>query len=113
MKWILTEQKWRVIAVLYQYDELENNHLADLVCISKPSLTGILSRMLDRNLIKKCKIIHDQRVSLIRLSEEGKQYFETQANKMEEIYIDIQMQYGTENIQQLMGLLNDLSKIKP
>jgi len=52
-------------------------------------------------------------VSLIRLSEEGKQYFETQANKMEEIYIDIQMQYGTENIQQLMGLLNDLSKIKP
>jgi hypothetical protein len=52
-------------------------------------------------------------VSLIQLSDEGKRYFETQAVKMEESYTDIQTQYGAEKIQQLMELLNDLSKIKP
>ncbi|MFW1954916.1 MAG: homoprotocatechuate degradation operon regulator HpaR [Acinetobacter guillouiae] len=109
----LTEQQWRVISVLYQYDELENNHLADLACILRPSLTGILNRMLDQNLIKKRKDLHDQRVSLIQLSDEGKRYFETQAVKMEESYTDIQTQYGAEKVQQLMELLNDLSKIKP
>jgi DNA-binding MarR family transcriptional regulator len=87
--------------------------LADLACILRPSLTGILNRMLDQNLIKKRKDLHDQRVSLIQLSDEGKRYFETQAVKMEESYTDIQTQYGAEKVQQLMELLNDLSKIKP
>ncbi|MDR0238254.1 homoprotocatechuate degradation operon regulator HpaR [Acinetobacter sp.] len=109
----LTEQQWRVICVLYQYDELENNHLAELTCILRPSLTGIVNRMADQNLIIKSKDLHDQRVSLIKLTHEGRQYFETQAMKMEASYKIIKEQYGAEKIQQLMALLHDLSKIKP
>jgi homoprotocatechuate degradation regulator HpaR len=108
----LTEQQWRIICVLYQYDELENNHLAELTCILRPSLTGIVNRMADQNLIVKSKDLHDQRVSLIKLTDDGRHYFETQATKMEESYKNIQQQYGSEKIQQLMELLHDLSKIK-
>lgn len=108
----LTEQQWHVICTLYQYDELENNHLAELTCILRPSLTGIVNRMAEQNLIIKSKDLHDQRVSLIKLTQAGRNYFESQALKMEESYKNIKEQYGAEKIQQLMELLHDLSKIK-
>ncbi len=108
----LTEQQWRVIRILYQHEELESNQLADLACILKPSLTGILNRMIDQNLIQKRKDEQDQRINLITLTEEGKKLFEIQAVKMEISYKKIQEQYGAEKLQDLLELLKDLSKVK-
>lgn len=108
----LTEQQWRVIRILYQYEQLESNQLADLACILKPSLTGILNRMLDQKLIIKQKDVNDQRINLISLSEEGLKIFEIQAVKMQASYSKIQERYGQEKLEQLMQLLNDLSKMK-
>ncbi|MEG0340563.1 homoprotocatechuate degradation operon regulator HpaR [Acinetobacter sp. P8-3-8] len=108
----LTEQQWRIIRILYQYEELESNQLADLACILKPSLTGILNRMIDQGLILKRKDHSDQRINLITLAEHGKHCFEIQAVKMEASYNKIQEQFGAEKVQQLMELLNDLSKVK-
>ncbi len=108
----LTEQQWRVIRILYQHEELESNQLADLACILKPSLTGILNRMIDQNLIQKRKDEQDQRINLITLTEEGKKLFEIQAVKMEISYKKIQEQYGAEKLQDLLDLLKDLSKVK-
>ncbi|MDM1246612.1 homoprotocatechuate degradation operon regulator HpaR [Acinetobacter sichuanensis] len=108
----LTEQQWRVIRILYQYEELESNQLADFACILKPSLTGILNRMIEQDLILKRKDVNDQRINLITLTDEGKACFEQQAVKMEASYKKIQEQYGVEKMQQLMTMLNDLSKIK-
>lgn len=108
----LTEQQWRVIRILYQYEELESNQLADLACILKPSLTGILNRMIEQKLILKRKDVNDQRINLITLTDEGKSCFSQQAVKMEASYQKIQEQYGVEKMQQLMSMLQDLSKIK-
>lgn len=108
----LTEQQWRVIRILYQYEQLESNQLADLACILKPSLTGILKRMQDQKLIIKQKNEHDQRISLIRLSEAGIKIFEIQVVKMQFSYAKIEERYGKEKLEQLMQLLNDLSKMK-
>lgn len=108
----LTEQQWRVIRILYQYEELESNKLADLACILKPSLTGILNRMIEQKLILKRKDVNDQRINLITLTDEGKSCFSKQAVKMEASYQKIQEQYGVEKMQQLMSMLQDLSKIK-
>ncbi|ELY8399523.1 aldehyde dehydrogenase family protein [Acinetobacter baumannii] len=108
----LTEQQWRIIRILYQYEELESNQLAELACILKPSLTGILNRMVEQKLIQKRKDYDDQRISLISLTESGLECFKTQAVKMEASYQKIQEQYGEEKMKQLLELLKDLSKIK-
>ncbi|EKU51334.1 homoprotocatechuate degradation operon regulator, HpaR [Acinetobacter sp. WC-323] len=108
----LTEQQWRVIRILYQYEELESNQLAVLACILKPSLTGILNRMVEQNLIQKRKDEADQRISLIRLTENGYKCFEAQAIRMESSYTKIQEQYGEEKMNELLKLLKDLSRIK-
>lgn len=106
----LTEQQWRIIRILYQYEELESNQLAELACILKPSLTGILNRM--QNLVIKRKDIQDQRITLIRLSEEGLNYFERQAVKMEKSYERIQELYGEEKLQELIVMLKDFEKVR-
>lgn len=107
----LTEQQWRIIRILSENEELESNQLADLSCILKPSLTGIINRMIEQNLIKKRKDLDDQRISLVSLTDQGKKCFAAQVIKMEEIYRHIQDQYGTEKMQQLFELLEDLRKI--
>lgn len=108
----LTEQQWRIIRILYQYEELESNQLAELACILKPSLTGILNRMIEQKLVQKRKDYDDQRISLISLTESGLECFKTQAVKMEASYKKIQEQYGEEKMENLLILLKDLTKIK-
>lgn len=108
----LTEQQWRIIRILSQYDALESNQLADLACILKPSLTGILNRMLEMKLINKTKSPEDQRIYLISLTEAGQQCFTHQVVTMEETYQKIQKEYGEEKMQTLMQLLKELSEIK-
>ena len=108
----LTEQQWRIIRILYQYEELESNQLAELACILKPSLTGILNRMVEQKLIQKRKDYDDQRISLISLTENGLECFKAQAVKMEASYQKIQEQYGEEKMKQLLQLLKELNKIK-
>jgi len=46
------------------------------------------------------------------LTAHGKKCFETQSAKIEAIHGYIQEHYGAEKIQQLMRLLEDLTKIK-
>lgn len=108
----LTEQQWRVIRILYQYEILESNQLAEYACILKPSLTGILNRMIEQDLIIKKKDEQDQRIYLISLTAQGIQCFENQAVKMESSYQKIQQQFGEDKMQLLMELLKDLTKVK-
>lgn len=108
----LTEQQWRIIRILYQYEELESNQLAELACILKPSLTGILNRMVEQKLIQKHKDYDDQRIILISLTENGLECFKTQVVKMEASYQKIQEQYGKEKMKQLLELLKELNKLK-
>ncbi|AYO54153.1 MarR family transcriptional regulator [Acinetobacter wuhouensis] len=64
------------------------------------------------NLTEKRKDHRDQRIYLIKLTNEGKKCYETQVVKMNESYQHIQQQYGEEKMQQLLVLLKDLCKLK-
>ncbi len=108
----LTEQQWRIMRILNQYELLESHQLADKACILKPSLTGILKRMIEQNLIQKIKDQNDQRVYRISLTEFGKASFDTHVLEMEQSYRNIQEQFGIEKMKQLMELLNELSLLK-
>lgn len=109
----LTEQQWRIIRILSQQGELETNRLADLACILKPSMTGVLSRMEDARLISRRKRDSDQRCVLVCLDDAGLQCFNTMSERMEQNYQRLQARLGKEKLQTLLGLLNDLKTIKP
>jgi len=109
----LTEQQWRVIRILKQQGELENYQLAELACILKPSMTGVLGRLERDGLVRRHKPAQDQRRVFVTLTEGGEACFASMKEGMEANYQKIQAQFGEEKLQQLMALLNDLKRIAP
>lgn len=109
----LTEQQWRVIRALYEYEELESKQLAELCCILSPSLTGIISRLEQQSYIQRRRSPEDQRRVLISLTEEAKSMFERISPTLEATYQEITRQFSPENMEQLDNLLNKLCQIKP
>lgn len=108
----LTEQQWRIIRTLAQHEELDSATLADKACILKPSLTGIINRLLDTGLIVRRRSESDQRVVFISLSENGKQTFSQMSVRMEARYSYIQDILGEEKLYQLLELLKDVQSLK-
>lgn len=109
----LTEQQWRVIRILRQHGEMESYRLAELACILKPSMTGVLTRLERDGIVSRRKSPSDQRRVHINLTEKGEQCFLSMSDGMESNYRRIQEQFGEEKLQQLFGLLNELKQIKP
>jgi homoprotocatechuate degradation regulator HpaR len=109
----LTEQQWRIVRILRQQGEMEIYQLAQQACILKPSMTGVLARMERDGLVRRWKSEHDQRRVLVRLSEKGQQCFVAMSGDMENNYRRILEQFGEDKLQQLLGLLDELKKIKP
>ncbi|MDT4830356.1 HpaR: homoprotocatechuate degradation operon regulator, HpaR [compost metagenome] len=109
----LTEQQWRVIRLLRQHGELESYQLADLACILKPSMTGVLARLERDGMVARRKMPQDQRRVLVNLTERGQQCFVSMRSGMDANYQKIQEQFGEDKLQQLFELLNELKQIKP
>ena len=108
----LTEQQWRVIRILSQHDELEIYQLAELACILKPSMTGVLVRMEAAGLVHRRKAEQDQRRVLVTLAEKGNASFDSMSQCMEENYQRLQVQLGEEKLRTLLGLLDELKTIR-
>ena len=108
----LTEQQWRIIRILEQHGELEIYQLAELACILKPSMTGVLVRMEAAGMVHRRKAEQDQRRVLVTLADKGKQSFEAMSQCMEANYQRLQDELGDEKLQTLLGLLDDLKNIK-
>ncbi|CRM29489.1 MULTISPECIES: homoprotocatechuate degradation operon regulator HpaR [Pseudomonas] len=107
----LTEQQWRIIRILEQHGELEIYQLAELACILKPSMTGVLVRMETAGMVHRRKAEQDQRRVLVTLADKGKASFESMSHCMEANYQRLQEQLGEEKLQTLLGLLDDLKNI--
>lgn len=109
----LTEQQWRVIRLLSQHGELESHTLARLACILKPSLSGVLLRLERDGMVRRRKMHEDQRRVLFSLTKQGVGCFESMSADMQLNYQRILEQFGTDKLQQLYALLNELKRIKP
>lgn len=109
----LTEQQWRVIRILRQQGELESHQLANLACILKPSMTGVLSRLERDGVVRRRKSTEDQRRVLVSLTGQGQQCFVDMSAGMERNYLRIQEQFGEDKLQLLLELLDNLKNVKP
>ncbi len=109
----LTEQQWRVIRALNEYEELESKQLAELCCILSPSLTGIINRLESQGHLKRRKSTEDQRRVLISLTDQAKQLFKELSPRLEGRYGDLTNQISKEKLQQLNELLSEIIHLEP
>ncbi|MBK5012681.1 homoprotocatechuate degradation operon regulator HpaR [Pseudomonas sp. S60] len=109
----LTEQQWRVIRILRQQGELESHQLADLACILKPSMSGVLKRLERDGIVSRRKSSEDQRRVFISLTVKGQQAFMSMSEEMNRNYEKILRQFGADKLHALMQLLDEMKKITP
>ncbi|PHM64928.1 transcriptional regulator SlyA [Xenorhabdus stockiae] len=107
----LTEQQWRIVRVLASSRSIDFHDLANLTCILRPSLTGILTRMERDGLIFRLKPMNDQRKLYVSLTPAGQELYEQAKGEVDEGYKAIEAAFSPEKLTQLLELLDDLISI--
>lgn len=69
----LTPFHWLVLCCLWEEDGLATSSIGDKLCQVGGTLTGVLDRMEERNLIERRRDLQDRRVWRIWLTEAGRQ----------------------------------------
>ena len=101
----LTEQKWRLLRALAAADgKLRPIELAQMTCISRPSMSRLLKSLQALDLIKDSPHAHDQRSTEFALTAAGRALVRKVAPHSARIYDEIEALVGgaeTELIYQL------------
>jgi homoprotocatechuate degradation regulator HpaR len=109
----LTEQQWRVIRVLEEYGALEFNELSRIAWIQPPSLTGMLSRLERKSLVRRSRSQADQRRLHVALTPAGRRRFAIVSRDAEQQYGVIERQLGRTRLRSLMAVLHDFERLQP
>ena len=105
----LTEQQWRVIRALADYEDIDASDLARRSFLLSPSLTRILRHLEKEGLVKRAGDANDLRRYVFRLTAKGKRLFAEVAPDSERLYQDIEREFGAGKLSQLYRLLAEFT----
>lgn len=108
----LTEQQWRVLRALSAADgPLEVAELADHTFLLGPSLSRILTKLEQRDVIRRRTADHDQRRSNITLAPAGRRLVADVAPSSEATYNRIEREFGSDRLRSLLAELHALAAL--
>ncbi len=111
----LTEQQWRVLRALTAFDGSDEapdaGDLAARTFLLSPSLSRILTNLEDRKLIERYAHETDNRRSLVRLTDAGRDLVRAVAPESEQLYAVIESSFGTDRLRRLLHELDELARV--
>ena len=108
----LTDQQWRVLRALTFADRpMTVGELVEATFLLGPSLTRILGKLVDRDLISRSVPEHDHRQGLISLTSAGQAAVAEVAPSSEAIYDAFEHHFGPDKMHQLMELLAEFAEL--
>jgi homoprotocatechuate degradation regulator HpaR len=110
----ITEQQWRIVRLLLEAGALEPREIGELCNLSSPSLTGVLQRMEETDLVKRERLPHDQRRLRVSLTPRSRALAGRMAPQIEAVYAQVEELLGAEFCERLYATLDDvLTKLEP
>lgn len=106
----INEQQWRVLRILGEYGELDASQLAERALVLGPSLTRMIKTLLKTKLIAKRSDKTDGRRSLISITPKAIALIQEITPESAAIYSDIEKKFGIEQVEQLLDLLEAVTK---
>lgn len=107
----LTEQQWRVLRVVCEDREIDATMVAKRSCILAPSVSRILRRLEEHNLIARTRDTNDSRRTIISITRDGIELIAKIAPKNRRIYSEFRAGLGEESFEQLLDLLEKLNDL--
>lgn len=101
----VTEQQWRVIRALAEFQPADASELARRSFLLAPSLTRILQFLEREKLVKRSSDANDQRRSVFVLTAKGRRLYDEVGPDSELLYAEIEQQFGAARLEALYELL--------
>ena len=106
----VTEQQWRVIRALADYQPMDASELAARSFLLAPSLTRILQFLEGEGLVKRTADKNDQRRSVLSLTAKGRKLFSKVAPDSAALYDEIESEFGADRMALLYELLEEFHR---
>ncbi|MEM6461433.1 MAG: homoprotocatechuate degradation operon regulator HpaR [Pseudomonadota bacterium] len=107
----VTEQQWRVLRVLAEEGPMDPTDIADKSCLLLPSLTRILKFLEVSGLATRKRDESDGRRFVVEITADGRRLIEKNARISNRIYADIETAFGTQKMDTLLDLLDELAHL--
>ena len=104
----LSPEQWRVIRALKLDGALELTELSRRCFLLAPSMSRIAQNLEKREIVIRKPVKSDQRRSELELSKKGETLFNEVAPESSDQYSIIKESFGTEKLESLYRLLNEL-----
>jgi homoprotocatechuate degradation regulator HpaR len=109
----VTEQQWRIVRALLENGPMEPRQIAQMCCLSSPSLAGILSRMDDLGWVQRERLANDQRRVLVSATEAAQALATRLAPQVSQHYEALETQLGPALLARTYELLDELLQALP
>ena len=106
----LSAKQLYYINLIAQKGETTVTELSKQLNISKPSVTGIISRFVDKQIVVKVSLMSDRRSYLIKLSEKGMNIQRKYQRLQDEVFNKITNVITHQEMQTLLKLTSKISK---
>ena len=107
----LTEQQWRGLRVGQESGPTDPTQISEEACLLLPSLTRILQKLEEKQLISRSRDESDRRRQVITITAAGEQIIDDNIGASMELAARTRNKMGEERYEALLDLLNDLDKI--
>ena len=104
----LTEQQWRILRVLAEFDNVDMLDLSIQCCIQPPSLSRTIPLLMQRGLVSRRHDDNDQRRILVNLTDDGREQFRLMSIEMAAIYSRLESMIGKQRMQGIYTILNEM-----
>lgn len=108
----ITEQQWRVLRVLQEAGPQDPTTIAESACLLLPSLTRILQKLEEKNLITRTADKVDRRKQVVSIAPAGSALIAENLGRSIALLDGLRTRMGAEDYDRLLDLLNALNEVQ-
>lgn len=106
----LSAQELRVLRAVGRRDCCVMTGLADAICLSLSSVTGLIDRLVDKKLVRRERSTEDRRVVQVELTEQGREAHEAAMAGPTSFARDLLKGLNAEEQEALLGLFGKVAE---
>lgn len=106
----LTIDQFATLRYLRAQNMSTSSELADIFCVGKSSITAIITRLSDKNLIKRLPDEKDRRVIYLALTEEGVQICDMMEEKIQQLLSKYMKHFDEQEATAFINTFEKLAK---
>lgn len=106
----LSTQEIRVLRTVARQDCCPMSAIADTICLSLSSVTGLIDRLVEKRLVKRDRSADDRRVVQVELTEEGRELNEEATSRQVAFANDLLKGLNAQEQEALLSLMGKVAE---